>query len=230
MSETIKGYKAFGPGMVCRDKQYAENTIYEEPEAKLCERGMHYCTEPTDVLAYYPLVDENGDLCEFAEVEDLEPVEQKRGDDSKRVTKKLKINGKISFAELVNASINIVKITEESDIKCTDKNYARIGSSGDSAQIGSSGYYAQIGSSGDSARIGSSGYSAQIGSSGENAVVAAIGRYSIAKAKKGSWIVLAEYDNSGKPLAVVSKQVDGEEIKEDTFYRLEDGRFMEVQL
>ena len=203
MSETIKGYKAFGPGMVCRDKQYAENTIYEEPEAKLCERGMHYCTEPTDVLAYYPLVDENGDLCEFAEVEDLEPVEQKRGDDSKRVTKKLKINGKISFAELVNASINIVKITEESDIKCTDKNYARIGSSGDSAQIGSS---------------------------GENAVVAAIGRYSIAKAKKGSWIVLAEYDNSGKPLAVVSKQVDGEEIKEDTFYRLEDGRFMEVQL
>ena len=26
----MKGYKAFGKGMICRGKQYSENTVFEE--------------------------------------------------------------------------------------------------------------------------------------------------------------------------------------------------------
>ena len=63
----------------------------------------------------------------------------------------------------------------------------------DSAQIGSSGDYAKIGSSGNSAQIGSSGNSAQIGSSGDNSIGFACGYKSMIKAKKGTWISLAEY-------------------------------------
>ncbi len=110
--------------------------------------------------------------------------------------------------------------------------YAQIGSSGDSAQIGSSGYSAKIGSSGDSAQIGSSGDSAQIDSTGEKSVVAAIGYWSIAKGKKGSWITLAEYrlDENRKyyPYFVKSEYVDGERIKEDTYYGLYNKEFREV--
>ena len=122
-------------------------------------------------------------------------------------------------------------------------NSAKIGSSGNSAQIGSSGYYAQIGSSGDYAQIGSSGDSAQIGSSGdyaqiestgEHSVVMAAGYNSIAKAKIGSWITLAEWkkdheDGKWKPICVKTEQVDGERIKADTFYKLIDGEFKEVE-
>ena len=120
--------------------------------------------------------------------------------------------------------------------------YAQIGSSGDYAKIGSSGYYAQIGSSGDSAQIGSSGDSAQIGSSGDyaqidstgkNSVIASIGSKDIVKAKKGSWITLAEYkqnNNSWVVDFVKTKQVDGETIKEDTYYTLYDHQFVEVQI
>lgn len=37
--DNAKGYKAFKPGMICKDKQYAENTDYEEGGRKdLCER------------------------------------------------------------------------------------------------------------------------------------------------------------------------------------------------
>ena len=117
--------------------------------------------------------------------------------------------------------------------------YAQIGSSGDSAQIGSSGYYAQIGSSGDYAQIGSSGDSARIGSSGDsariksegqNAVIMCAGSQSMARAKKGSWITLAEYDSTNKPICVKTEQVDGERIKEDTWYRLVDGEFKEIKL
>ena len=115
--------------------------------------------------------------------------------------------------------------------------YAKIGSSGDYAQIGSSGNSAKIGSSGNSAQIGSSGNSAQIGSSGDyakiesegnNAVVAAIGINSKIKAKKGSWITLAEYDEDMKPVCVRSAQIDGKSLKEDVFYQLKGGGFVEA--
>ena len=56
---------------------------------------------------------------------------------------------------------------------------------------------------------------------------------SIAKAKKGSWITLAEWKNDPNkgryiPVCVKTERVDGEKIKEDTFYKLIDGEFEEV--
>ena len=111
---------------------------------------------------------------------------------------------------------------------------AKIGSSGDSAQIGSSGYYAQIGSSGNSAQIGSSGDYAKIDSSGLNAVISSIGFKSIAKGKIGSWITLAEYKKNKNDIWVVdfvkTEQIDGEKIKEDTYYALYNHEFIEVQI
>ena len=106
---------------------------------------------------------------------------------------------------------------------------AQIGSSGNGAQIGSSGNGVQIGSSGNGARIGSSGYGAHIGSSGYKAVVSAIGPGSKIKAKKDSWIVLAEYDQYGSPVCVKSAQIDGITLKEDVFYQLVKGEFVETE-
>ena len=112
-------------------------------------------------------------------------------------------------------------------------NYAQIASSGKSAQIGSSGNYAQIASSGKSAQIGSSGDYAQINSTGEDSVIMCAGRNSRAKAKKGSWITLAEWyideeTEKMKPKYVKAEYVDGERIKEDTWYKLVDGEFIEA--
>ena len=111
---------------------------------------------------------------------------------------------------------------------------AQIGSSGNSAQIGSSGYSAKIGSSGVSAQIGSSGNSAKINSTGEDAVIMCAGSRSKAKGKKGSWITLAEWvkdEEKGRyvPVCVKTERVDGEKIKEDTYYTLKNGEFVEVE-
>ena len=120
---------------------------------------------------------------------------------------------------------------------------AKIGSSGDNVQIGSSGNcatigsfgnYAQISSSGDYAQIGSSGDYAKIGSSGDDCVIMCAGINSSAKAKTGSWITLAEWKYSEEkqkyiPFSVVTKQVDGIEIKEDVYYTLQDGKFKESE-
>ena len=111
--------------------------------------------------------------------------------------------------------------------------YAKIGSSGDSAQIGSSGDSAQIGSSGDYAKIGSSGNYAKIDSTGEDSVIMCAGKSSIAKAKVGSWITLAEWKWSDEkkcdvPVCVKTEYVDGENIKADTWYQLKNRKFVEV--
>ena len=87
---------------------------------------------------------------------------------------------------------------------------------------------------GDYAKIGSSGDYAKIGSSGDYAVICCAGHGSIVKAKKGSWITLSEwkYDKKTRkniPICVKTMQVDGEIIKEDTFYKLENGEFKEVK-
>lgn len=138
--------------------------------------------------------------------------------------------------------------------------WARIGSSGCGAKIGSSGYFAKIGSSGsctqigslgddaiiassgdwariflsgDYATIGSSGDWAKIDSTGKYAIICCAGDKSIVKAKKGSWITLAEWKYSEEkkhiiPVCVKTEFVDGERIKEDTWYKLVDGEFKEV--
>ena len=183
----MKGYKGFNPGLVCEDKQYQENTVFEEPEAEICKKGMHFCKNPFDVLDYYDLVRADGNFNDFAEVEALDDC--KTDDDRKFCTKKLKIGVKLSFAGFIKACVDFVleKTIREmpnANIGSGDSaqigssgDYARIGSSGDSARIGSSGDYARIGSSGDCAQIGSSGDCAQIGSSGYSARIGSSGDY-----------------------------------------------------
>ena len=249
----MKGYKAFEKGLICKGKQYEENTVFEEDEAEICHSGMHFCENPFDVLDYYPLVDDNGEFSEFAEVEALADVNT--DDDKKYCTTKLRIGAKLSFAGFIDACINFLheKTINNTPNSMVDSGYsakigssgnsAQIGSSGNSAKIGSSGDCAQIGSSGDSAKIGSSGYSAKIGSSGnsaqivstgEDCVICCAGHGSIVKTKVGTWVTLAEWNwNKEKgryvPVCVKTEYVDGERIKADTFYKLENGEFVEIK-
>lgn len=79
-----------------------------------------------------------------------------------------------------------------------------------------------------------SGNYAKIGSSGEDSVIMCAGHGSVAKAKVGSWITLAEWEyNKDKgrcvPKCVKTEFVDGERIKGDTWYKPEDGEFKEVE-
>ena len=66
----MKGYKGFEKGLVCRGKQYAENTVFEEDKAEICNSGMHFCELPHQVFEHYS----PGENHEFAEVEALDEV------------------------------------------------------------------------------------------------------------------------------------------------------------
>ena len=198
----MKGYKAFYKNMICKgdgyEKQYEENTTYEENGYKVCKSGvMHFCENPFDVLNYYPLVDDNCNVAEFAEVEALGDTFKKSVADDKTATNKLHIGAKLNLKGFIKACIDFSLEKTKVENK-------------------SSGYYAKLASSGD------------------DCVVCAAGIKSIAKAKVGSWITLSEwrYDSEKRknvPVCVKTEQVDGERIKEDTFYKLENGEFVEVK-
>ena len=207
----MKGYKAFEKGMICKGKQYAENTVFEEDTAEICKSGMHFCINPLDVLNYYPLIDDNGDLSEFAEVEALdEPI---TCDGEKYCTKRLKVCEKLSLDGFIKSSLEFIKEsckTNNEKIKKRKKDFS------------------QLAASGDGSRLAASGDGSKLELTGLKSVGANIGVNGKIKGKKWDWIVLAEYDENILPVCVKSAQIDGEKIKEDTFYQLKNGEFVEI--
>ena len=231
----IKSYKGFDKNLKCRDFQYEIGKEYEmDGEIKVCSRGFHACESPFEVFDHYPMIDSR-----FCEVEqDGNISKEDRG--TKICSSKIKIKAELKLADMINLGVEWLKeITSPKKMKTSIKD----NSSGNGAQIGSSGYVAQIGSSGNGAKIGSSGYGAQIGSSGngakidstgEDCVIMCAGINSVAKASKGSWITLSEWSYSDKkqryiPVCVKTEFVDGEKIKADTYYKLAGGVFKEIQ-
>ena len=212
----MKGFKRFEKDFSCRGKQYEENMTYEEHGVGCCHKGvMHFYEDPWEVLNHYDLVDSNGNFSEFAEVEALGQV---WNDGEKRATNKIHIGAKLGLKGFLKACIDFT--LEKTKYESNGTNLP--------------GYSAKIGSSGDSAQIGSSGDSAQINSTGEDAVIMCAGSRSKAKGKKGSWITLAEWakdEEKGRyvPICVKTERVDGEKIKEDTYYTMKNGEFVEVE-
>ena len=253
--EKIIAYKGFDKNLCCRGFQFKIGEEYEQQgEIKCCENGFHACTNPFDVLNYYDVNGTNR-FCQVEQYGIIDNSKEGTKQASSKIKIKAEIGmaglfkaGIEWIKEQTNPIPIINKTKDKTDNTSGDSaqigssgdsaqigssgNYAQIGSSGNSAKIGSSGDYAQIGSSGDYAKIGSSGYSAKIDSTGEDSVICCAGDNSMAKAKKGSWITLSEWKYSEEkkhyiPVCVKTEFVDGERIKEDTWYKLVNGNFEE---
>lgn len=180
----MKGYKAFNKGLICRGKQYAENTVFEEKEAEIYRKGMHFCENPVDTLMHYQPVDKHGDLTEFAEVEALSDVHT--SDDINRnlvyCTKKLKIGKKLKIEKFVTESINYLfeKIGRK-DIKpnercfevskykeglAVDEDSLHLYSSSDYCELVSKGMHSCLTANGDYSKLASSGYHSRLSTNG----------------------------------------------------------------
>ena len=219
----IIAYKGFDKDFKCRDFQYEVGKTYEmDGDVECCSRGFHACESPMEVFDHYDMLSSR-----FAEVEQSGKID-KEDNSIKVCSSRIKIKAELKLADIINLGVEWLKeITAPSKIKTNNSS-----NDGNFAQIGSSGYSAQIGSSGYSAKIGSSGDSAKIDSSGQNSVIMCAGYNSKAKAAIGSWITLAEWkriEGVWKPICVKTEQVDGKRIKADTYYKLIDGKFEEVE-
>ena len=198
----MKGYKGFRKGLICKGKQYAENTIFEESEADICVNGMHFCKNPMDVLDHYPLIDDNGEMCEFAEVEALD--ETLTNDEKKYCTKKLKIGARLSLAEFIKAGFDVTyqQIKEEVDNVSEKENVV------DNATL----------AGGDGSKLAGGKHTIMISENDSKA-----------KGGIGSLIVMVERNNEGEIVNYKAIQIDGDTYKEDTWYQLEEGEIKEAE-
>ena len=192
----MKGYKAFDKGLICRDKQYAENTVFEEESAEICKIGMHFCKNPLDTLDYYPLIDNKGNITEFAEVEALDDA--KTNDNKKFCTKKLKIGAKLNLSQFIKASVDVTYQNIKSEVKSeVDKKSLKATAGGNNAKL-AGGENAKL-AGGDNAKLAggdyaklAGGYNAKL-AGGDNAKLA--GGYN-AKLAGGENAKLAGGDNA----------------------------------
>ena len=116
----------------------------------------------------------------------------------------------------------------------------QIWSGGDFSLINTTGLNNVICSSGDYSQITTSGNYTYVESKGKNVVICCTGRNSVAKAKKGSYITLTEWNEFRdstwfcspgyyKPICTKTEIVDGERIKEDTWYYIKNGEFVDIK-
>ena len=127
----MKAYKGFDKNLQCRGLQYEIGGTQKFDNVKLCERGGHACEAPLDVFNYYA----PGDGSRYCVVE-MDGVSEERGDDSKRVAKKLTVGAEIGIPGLVKAHIEYVKA--HTTMEHTDPKAATAGDSG-AATAGNSG-------------------------------------------------------------------------------------------
>ena len=264
------GYKGFDKDMKCRGFQYEIGKEYEcEEPVKLCESGFHFCEYPHEVFFYYPA----GNNSRFAIVE-AEGVSEEHGKDSKRVSKKLKINAEISVFEICRMAVRVffenfgfkgkVASTDAANAgnrgaaNAGDRGAANAGNRGaanagdcGAANAGNRGAAnagdcgAANAGDGGAANAGNRG-AANAGNRGAanagNWGAASAGNWGAAivsnkgkvKGKKGcvlvarniEWNVCAsQYEVSDWACGIV----DGVNIKEDTWYHLENGKLVECE-
>ena len=246
MAEVIKSYKGFNKDMTCRGFQYEEGKEYEEETADVCHSGFHACEHPLDCLGYY-----SPNESVYHEVE--QSGEFDRGeDDSKVASTKIKVGLRLDVAGLVKAAIDFtmsrVKKEARSDEDCGAS--SATGYYGASSATGYKGASSATGDYGASSATGNCGASSATGYKGASSanepesVAVAWGYKGKAMGVLGSHIVLAEWKYIGKEdddrydrseqkawefLGAKMFRVDGEKVKPDTWYRLENGELMEVE-
>ena len=239
----VHGFKGFTKDLKCRDKQYALGETYEEAEASLCHHGLHFCEYPLDCLGYY----EPGLGSRYAEVIAENPLDE-RDNDSKRVTKKLSIGGELSFRGLIEAAVKFTfdrAIWSDSDKATGDYGAAyATGGKGAASATGGKGAASATGDYGAASATGGKGAASATGfqgaasatggkgaasATGEDSVAMASGQNGKAKACLGSWIVLAERDRNWKIQGMRCAVIDGEILKPDTYYTLQNGEFVKAE-
>lgn len=187
---------------MCRGKQYAENTVFEEDTAEICKSGMHFCENPFDVLDHYGFVADNGELNEYAEVEALDDAQT--DDQRKFCTKKLKVVKKLGIAGLVNAFVDFTLDKTKRDSVATN-----------------TGRY--------SAAINTGNHSVAT-NTGTNGFAISTGINSKASGALGCYIAVAEWaqNKSGEweLKGFKAHEVDGKTIKPNVFYTLKNGKFV----
>lgn len=216
----MKAFKGFNKDLTCRGYQYEEGKEFHTERAECCDTGFHACEYPLDCFGYYDPAHSV-----YHEVE-LSGEMDRSGDNTKVCATDIKIGARLSIAGLVKMAIDFTmsKVNKEAG---SDERH---------------GFASATGNCGASSATGYKGASSVSDPTG---VAVAWGHEARAKGCKGAHLILSDWrfigekywDGSYKDMynkdnweltGAKMVVVDGEKIKEDTYYRCIEGEIVEV--
>lgn len=207
----MKAFKGFNKDLTCRGYQYEEGKEFHTERAECCDTGFHACEYPLDCFGYYDPAHSV-----YHEVE-LSGEMDKSGDNTKVCATDIKIGARLSIAGLVKMAIDFTmsKVNKEAG---SDERHGF---------------------------ASATGYKGASSVSDPTGVAVAWGHEARAKGCKGAHLILSDWrfigekywDGSYKDMynkdnweltGAKMVVVDGEKIKEDTYYRCIEGEIVEV--
>ena len=216
----MRAFKGFNKDLTCRGYQYEEGKEFHTERAECCDTGFHACEYPLDCFGYYDPAHSV-----FHEVE-LSGEMDKSRDNTKVCATDIKIGARLSIAGLVKMAIDFTmsKVNKEAG---SDERH---------------GFASATGNCGASSATGYKGASSVSDPTG---VAVAWGHEARAKGCKGAHLILSDWKyvgarySDGDYMDPYDKEsweltgakmvvVDGEKIKEDTYYRCIEGELVEV--
>ena len=246
MEQKIKAYKAFDKDLSCRGFKYEVGKEYEETgDIKACKKGFHACPYPLDVFGYYAPA-----RSRFCEVEQSGQIDDSESD--KVCSSKIRIGAELDIRGLVKAAISFVKerCTNECNAEpgkpatagyrgaATAGNYGAAtagdrgaATAGDRGAATAGNYGAATAGDSGAATAGYRGAATARGkaSTGSNGLSVARGNNVQVKGGIGAILVIAEErEDTYDIVDWKAVLVDGEVVKADTWYRLENGELVEV--
>lgn len=207
----MKAFKGFNKDLTCRCYQYEEGKEFHTERAECCDTGFHACEYPLDCFGYYDPAHSV-----YHEVE-LSGEMDKSGDNTKVCATDIKIGARLSIAGLVKMAIDFTmsKVNKEAG---SDERHGF---------------------------ASATGYKGASSVSDPTGVAVAWGHEARAKGCKGAHLILSDWKyvgarySDGDYMDPYDKEsweltgakmvvVDGEKIKEDTYYRCIEGEIVEV--
>ena len=207
----MKAFKGFNKDLTCRGYQYEEGKEFHTERAECCDTGFHACEYPLDCFGYYDPAHSV-----FHEVE-LSGEMDKSRDNTKVCATDIKIGARLSIAGLVKMAIDFTmsKVNKEAG---SDERHGF---------------------------ASATGYKGASSVSDPTGVAVAWGHEARAKGCKGAHLILSDWKyvgarySDGDYMDPYDKESweftgakmgggDGENIKEDTYYRCIEGEIVEV--
>lgn len=207
----MRAFKGFNKDLTCRGYQYEEGKEFHTERAECCDTGFHACEYPLDCFGYYDPAHSV-----FHEVE-LSGEMDKSGDNTKVCATDIKIGARLSIAGLVKMAIDFTmsKVNKEAG---SDERHGF---------------------------ASATGYKGASSVSDPTGVAVVWEHEARAKGCKGAHLILSDWKyvgarySDGDYMDPYDKEsweltgakmvvVDGEKIKEDTYYRCIEGEIVEV--
>ncbi len=252
----MKAYKGFNQDMTCRGFQYQEGKEHEHKgKVEACESGFHACENPIDCLKYYEPGKSVYHEVELSGETDRDSADSKIAASHIRIGARLDIAGlcKATFEYVRSRCTNENNAEPGKPATAGECGAATAGKYGaatagkygaatagnyGAATAGECGaatagnYGAATAGNYGAATAGNRGAATSRGksSTGTNGLSVARGNNVMVRGGLGAVLVVAEENSDNYDIkewkAVV---VDGERIKADTWYKLVDGQFTEVE-